>query len=221
MSVRTPAKAKRPPSRTFSILVEVLSSLTAERSLDTLLQKIMQKACEVLDADRATLFLVDETKQELWSKVAQGAQMSEIRIPLGAGIAGHVARTGETVNIADAYQDPRFNVEVDHRTGYHTRTILCMPMKNPEGKILGVLQVLNKREGVFTRAEEELLEAFAAPAAIAVQNAILNEEVHKRMRTSEILLNVMHAVSSELEIDKLLQTVVSKTSEAMNAERCT
>ena len=221
MNERTQNELGRDPSRTFSILVEVLSSLAAERSLDTLLQKIMQKACEVLDADRSTLFLVDEAKQELWSRVAKGKELSEIRFPLNAGIAGHVARTGETVNIADAYQDPRFNVDVDHRTGYHTRTILCMPMKNPEGKILGVLQVLNRREGVFTRAEEEVLEAFAAAVAIAVQNALLNEELHKRMRTSEILLNVMHAVSSELEIDKLLQSVVAKTSEAMNAERCT
>jgi adenylate cyclase len=221
MSERTQSELGRDPSRTFSILLEVLSSLAAERSLDTLLQKIMQKACEVLDADRSTLFLVDEAKQELWSRVAKGKELSEIRFPLNAGIAGHVARTGETVNIADAYQDPRFNVDVDHKTGYHTRTILCMPMKNQEGKILGVLQVLNRREGVFTRAEEEVLEAFAAAAAIAVQNALLNEELHKRMRTSEILLNVMHAVSSELEIDKLLQSVVIKTSEAMNAERCT
>jgi adenylate cyclase len=221
MNGRTQSELGGDSSRTFSILVEVLSSLAAERSLDTLLQKIMQKACEVLDADRSTLFLVDEAKQELWSRVTKGKELSEIRFPLATGIAGHVARTGETVNIAEAYQDPRFNIEVDRKTGYLTRTILCMPMKNPEGKILGVLQVLNKREGVFTRAEEELLEAFAAAAAIAVQNALLNEEVHKRMRTSEILLNVMHAVSSELEIDKLLQSVVAKTSEAMNAERCT
>ena len=79
----------------------------------------------MLEADRSTLFLVDEAKQELWSRVAKGKDLSEIRIPLSAGIAGHVARTGETVNIADAYRDPRFNIDVDHRTGYHTRTILC------------------------------------------------------------------------------------------------
>ena len=221
MNSPTQSELGRDSSRTFSILVDVLSSLAAERSLDTLLQKIMQKACEVLDADRSTLFLVDEAKQELWSRVAKGKELSEIRFPLGAGIAGHVARTGETVNIADAYQDPRFNVDVDHKTGYHTHTILCMPMKNREGKILGVLQVLNRREGVFTHAEEEALEAFSAAAAIAVQNALLNEELHKRMRTSEILLNVMHAVSAELEIDKLLRSVVVKTSEAMGADRCT
>lgn len=172
-----------------------------------------------MDADRSTLYLVDEGKQQIWSKVAEGAALSEIRVPLGTGIAGHVAQTGETVNIPDAYRDPRFNPDVDRKTGYHTRTILCMPMKSKEGKILGVLQVLNKRQGVFTRADEELLAAFASGAAVTVQNAMLNEEIRKRMQTSEILLNVMRAVSSELEIDQLLQKIVSKTSEVMNADR--
>lgn len=215
------SKASRNSASNFAVLLDVMNSLAAERDLDRLLQKIMQKTSEVMDADRSTLFLVDEHKQQIWSKVAQGTALNEIRVPLGAGIAGHVALTGETVNIPDAYQDSRFNPEVDRKTGYHTRTILCMPMRNREGKILGVLQVLNKRKGVFTRGDEEMLEAFASQAAIAVQNAILNEEIRKRMQTSEILLNVMRAVSSELEIDQLLQKIVAKTSEVMNADRCT
>lgn len=210
-----------PPRDTSAILLEVMRSLAVERDLTALLQKIMQKTSEVMDADRSTLFLVDNEKQEIWSKVAQGESVKEIRVPLGVGIAGHVARTGDTVNIADAYQDPRFNPEVDRRTGYKTRTILCMPMRRQSGKITGVIQVLNKREGVFTRQDEELLEAFASQAGIAVRNAMLNEEILKRMRTSEILLNVMRAVSSELELDQLLLKIVSKTSEAMNADRCT
>jgi len=198
-----------------------MCSLAAERDLNMLLVKIMHQTSAVMDADRSTLFLVDEAKQQIWSKVAEGAALSEIRIPLGSGIAGHVAATGETVNIPDAYNDPRFNPEVDRKTGYHTRTILCIPMKSKEGKILGVLQVLNKRHGVFTREDEDLLEAFASGAAVTIQNAMLNEEIRKRMQTSEILLNVMRAVSSELEIDQLLQKIVSKTSEVMNADRCT
>ncbi len=207
--------------RTESILLDIMISLSAERNIDSLLHKIMEKTSEVMGADRSTLFLVDEEKQQIWSKVVQGAAVNEIRIPLGAGIAGLVAKTGETVNISDAYKDPRFNQEVDRRTGYHTRTILCMPMKDPDGKILGTIQVLNKHQGVFSSEDEELLEAFAAQSAIAVQNALLNEEIKKRMQTSEILLNVMRAVSSELEIDQLLQKIVSKTSEVMNADRCT
>jgi adenylate cyclase len=215
------AKTRRGSTETFSVLLEVMCSLAAERDLDVLLQKIMQKTSEVMDADRSTLFLVDEAKQQIWSKVAQGAALNEIRVPIGAGIAGHVAKTGETVNIPDAYQDPRFNPDVDRHTGYHTRTILSMPMRNREGKILGVLQVLNKRNRAFTADDEELLEAFSSQAAIAVQNALLNEELRKRMQTSEILLNVMRAVSKELEIDQLLQKIVAKTSEVMSADRCT
>jgi adenylate cyclase len=218
---RSKAPAAGPARDTSAILLDVMRSLAAERDLTALLLKIMQKTSEVMEADRSTLFLVDDDKQEIWSKVAQGESVKEIRVPLGVGIAGHVARTGDTVNIADAYQDPRFNSEVDRRTGYKTRTILCMPMRRLSGKILGVIQVLNKREGVFTWQDEELLEAFASQAGIAVRNAMLNEEILKRMRTSEILLNVMRAVSSELEIDQLLQRIVSKTSEAMNADRCT
>jgi adenylate cyclase len=202
-------------------LLEVMCSLAAERDLDALLQIIMEKTSEVMDADRSTLFLVDEGKQQIWSKVAQGWAVKEIRLPLGTGIAGHVAMSGETVNIPDAYADPRFNPDVDRTTGYHTSTILCMPMRDREGKVVGVIQVLNKRTGPFTKSDEELLAAFAAGAAVTVQNALLNEEIRKRMQTSEILLNVMRAVSSELEIDQLLLKIVSKTSEVMNADRCT
>jgi adenylate cyclase len=218
---RSKAPVAGPVRDNSAILLDVMKSLAYERDLTALLQKIMQKTSEVMEADRTTLFLVDEEKQELWSKVAQGESVKEIRVPLGLGIAGHVARTGEVVNIADAYQDPRFNPEVDRRTGYKTRTILCMPMRRRSGRIAGVIQVLNKREGVFTKQDEELLEAFASQAGIALRNALLNEEILKRMKTSEILLNVMRAVSSELEIDQLLLKIVSKTSEAMNADRCT
>ncbi len=222
LAKRTPGrKPASSSSHTFSVLLEVMSALGAERNLDALLLKIMEKTSDVLNADRSTLFLLDSEKNELWSKVAQGAALNEIRFPAGAGIAGFVARTGETVNIPDAYADPRFNTEVDRRTGYRTHTILCMPMRNRDDKIVGVFQVLNKRAGVFTHADEELLDAFSSQAAIAVQNAMLNEELHKRIETSEILLSVMHEVASELEIDRLLAAIVEQTSEAMNAERCT
>jgi adenylate cyclase len=221
---KVPPKPARPAHHTASILLEVMTSLAAERDLDRLLVSIMDKTSQVMNAERSTLFLVDEAKDQLWSKVAQGEATNEIRFPIGQGIAGHVARTGATVNIPDAYRDPRFNPDVDKKTGYRTHTILCMPMKNQKGKIIGVLQVLNKRprgDGRFTARDEELLEAFASQAAIAVENALLNEEIRKRMQTTETLLNVMRAVSSELEIDHLLQKIVGKTSEVMNADRAT
>ncbi len=210
-----------PSAETLAALLDIMSALVTEQDLDRLLQKIMVKASEVMQADRSTLFLVDEAKQEIWSKTAQGGNIEEIRVRLGSGIAGQVAKTGETINIGDAYRDARFNPAVDRKTGYRTRTILAMPVKNEDGKILGALQVLNKRGGGFTRGDEELLGAFAAQAAVALQIAVLHQELRRRTETSEILLNVMRAVASELEIDHLLQTIVLKTSEAMNADRCT
>lgn len=226
-SVPAEEKPARPAHHTASILLEVMASLVAERDLDKLLVSIMAKASEVMDADRSTLFLVDEAKDQLWSKVAQGEATNEIRVPIGQGIAGRVAASGETINIQDAYQDSRFNPDVDKRTGYRTHSILTMPMNNQKGRSIGVLQVLNKRSAGaerathFSRRDEELLGAFASQAAIAVENVLLNEEIRKRMQTTETLLNVMRAVSSELEIDLLLQKIVGKTSEVMNADRAT
>src|SRR6185503_13174071 len=113
--------------KTSELLLDVMKSFSSELSIDALLRKIMERTSRVLQADRSTLFLVDSKTREIWSKVAQGRDMVEIRVPIGRGIAGTVAATGETINIPDAYADPRFNQDVDRRTGYRTRTILCAP----------------------------------------------------------------------------------------------
>lgn len=206
--------------RLFPVLLEVMAAI-ADQNLDKLLQTITRGASSVLGADRSTLFVVDRAKKQIWSKVAQGAGITEIRIPIGAGIAGQVALTGEIINIKDAYADSRFNREVDKRTGYVTRSILCMAMKDANDRIIGVFQLLNKASGAFTIEDEHLLQAFAAQAAIAVKNAMLNEEIRKRMEVSETLLKVMKSVGSELHIDELLKKIVNSTSEVMNAERAT
>ena len=207
-------------ARLFAVLLDIMGALSSE-GFDAVLLKIAQSTCQVLDADRATVFLVDEPRQQIWSKVAQGEAMSEIRVPLGAGIAGHVAKTGETVNIPDAYQDARFNQEVDRRTGYRTHSILCMPMHSRTGSIVGVFQVLNKRHGAFYAADEHLLSAFSAQASVAIQTALLNEELRKRMEVSETLLRVMRVVASELALGQLLAKIVTTTSEVMDADRAT
>lgn len=207
--------------RTFAALLEIMSALTLERDVDHLLQGIMAKASEWIDAERATLFLIDHESQQLWSKVVQGEGMSEIRVPLASGIVGHVATTGESINIPDAYQDRRFNPEVDRKTGFHTRSVLCMPIRNRSESIIGVLQVLNKKKGVFHQDDEDLLRAFASQTGVVIQNTLLNAEVDKRMRTSQMLLNVMRSVASELELDNLLQKIVGTISEVMNADRAT
>jgi len=213
--IPTPGSANE---RLFPVLLEIMAAIS-DHNLDKLLQTITKGASSVLGAERSTLFVVDRNKKQIWSKVAQGAGITEIRIPLGAGIAGHVALTGEIINIPNAYADPRFNREIDKRTGYTTRSILCMPMKDATDRIIGVFQLLNKHTGAFTADDEQLLQAFAAQAAIAAKNAMLNDEIRKRMEVSETLLKVMKSVASELHIDELLKKIVNSTSEVMNAER--
>jgi HD-GYP domain-containing protein (c-di-GMP phosphodiesterase class II) len=161
----------------LSTILEVAKAMTVQRDLDRLLDLILRAATRVVDADRSSLFIVDREKQELWTKIAQGT--SEIRIPLNTGIAGYVATTGHTVNIPEAYSDPRFNRSVDQSTGYRTRNILCVPMRNAEGEATGVLQALNKSQGPFTAEDEELLIALGGQSAASIENALLHEEINR------------------------------------------
>jgi adenylate cyclase len=160
-----------------SQLLEITTAISSELQLQPLLAKIMETTTEILDADRSTLFLYDEKTNELWSQVGQGLEIKEIRFPSHLGIAGTVFTTGETINIPDAYKDSRFNPEIDKKTGYITKTILCMPVKNKKGKTIGVTQVLNKKGGPFTKVDENRLRAFSAQAAIALENARLFDDV--------------------------------------------
>lgn len=167
-----------PDSHKLLAVLEAARALVSERNLDSLLHLILREAVQVAEADRGSLFLVDHDRDELWSKIAHGLQDgAEIRVPLGVGIAGVCAKTGQPINLTDAYSDQRFNPAVDRATGYHTRTMLCVPMTNMRGEVVGVLQVLNRRDGVFTANDEDLLRVFGGQAAAAIENALLHEEI--------------------------------------------
>jgi adenylate cyclase len=161
--------------RTSELLLDVMKSFSSELEIDALLLTIMERTSRVLQADRSTLFLVDRKTREIWSKVAQGSGMVEIRVPIGRGIAGTVAATGET----------------NRRTGYRTRTILCAPIRDGQGAVVGVAQVLNKTGGPFTRDDEELLTALSAQAFIALDNARLFESVVTMKNYNESILSCM------------------------------
>ena len=175
----------------LSRLVEVTSAISSEVQLESLLQRIVHGATEFLHAERSTLYLYDERTDELWSLVAEGIGNKEIRFPATSGIAGACFQTGETINVEDAYADPRFNRIFDKENNFTTRTILTMPVESKSGKRLGVMQVLNKIGRRFNSLDEQRLRAFAAQAAISIENAELFGEVVEARNYNESILGSM------------------------------
>ncbi|MBI5624330.1 MAG: GAF domain-containing protein [Elusimicrobia bacterium] len=153
--------------------------IAVETRLDSLLTLIAEEVRRILDADRCSVFLIDDYKGELWTKVALGIGEKVLRIPLGRGIAGFVAKTGNAINIRDAYRDPRFNQDLDRITGYQTKNVLAVPLKGRDGKSLGVFEVLNKNKGSFNEEDEGFLRILATIAASFIENATLYEELRR------------------------------------------
>lgn len=168
-------------------LVKIGRSITAVTDIDVLLKVIAEETKIAIQADRCTVFMLDKDKNELWSKVALGMDSQEIRFPADKGLAGYVVKTGEPLNIPEAYNDPHFNPDIDKETGYRTKTILCMPIKNNNQEIIGAFQVLNKLNGVFTKGDEDLLVAIGGSASIALENAQLFEQQKELYKEQKIL----------------------------------
>jgi adenylate cyclase len=161
----------------MSVLLDVVTSVSQSMDLSSIIARIVEKITQILHAERSSLFLLDKQTGELWSRVAQGLDFTEIRFPRDEGLAGHVMGTGEILNIRDAYQDARFNARIDQKSGFMTRTVLCMPLKNREGEIIGVTEVMNKQGGAFEQEDEDLLRALTAQIAFTLENAQLFERV--------------------------------------------
>ncbi len=223
--------ALRREQKKVALVQEVSRALSTVGDLDQLLRLIMEKVTELMGADRSTLYLVTEDGGQLWSKVVQGGEVIEIRLTVGEGIAGWVAQTREIVNIPDAYADQRFQPAVDLKSGYRTRTILGVPMIGALGGLVGVLQVLNKQDGPFTRSDEELLQALASQAAIAIENARLyhslvtqNQELvdarrdlERRQRELNALYEVEKELSHALDLDDLLERILAQAIAVLGA----
>jgi Nif-specific regulatory protein len=162
----------------FAHILAICQKINSERDLGALLDLIAHEAVNLLNCDRASIFLLDRERHELWSKVALGSE-EIIRFDASSGIGGAALTTGGVVNVLDAYSDPRFYTEIDSRTGYRTRTILAVALRNQAGDTIGAFEVLNKRAGVFHRADEDTLETLAAHAAIAIETAQLIGELRR------------------------------------------
>jgi len=162
-------------ARKLHSLLELGRLIGLDLQLNEMLLQISQKACEVMEADRCSIFLHDPKTDGLWSTVALGMAGEVIRIPSGAGLAGDCFQTGKTINLEDAYSDNRFNREVDSHTGYRTKSVLCMPLYSREGSRLGIIQLLNKKDGIFTEEDETFLRTFGNNASVFIEMAQLQK----------------------------------------------
>jgi len=181
-------------------LLDVVSEVTAEIDLPTMLSKVMGEATKMLNADRSSIFLNDPKTNELWLQIGDGLESTQIRFPNHLGIAGTVFTSGETINIPHAYADLRFNPDFDKQTGYFTRSILCVPIINKDRVILGVTQVLNKRGGPFTEEDEQRLKAFTAQISVGLENAQLFADVQNMKNYNDSILQ--SAASGVITLDE-------------------
>lgn len=167
-------------------IINAMELVNSTVKIDDLLTSIVNVACDLTSADRGTLYLVDKEKGELWSKIAMGTEPKEIRLKIGEGIAGTVARTKTIENIKDVTKHPMFKKDVDKASGYVTKNMLCFPLKNKEEEVIGVLQLLNSKNGEFTDHDEEVLSMISINTAIALQNAELVEKLLTAERVSSL-----------------------------------
>jgi signal transduction histidine kinase/putative methionine-R-sulfoxide reductase with GAF domain len=222
----------RVEQRKLDAVRELGKVLGATLDLDRLLVVLLEAVTELLDAERATIFLVTDRGDELVSTVAQGGTIAPIRLRLGDGIAGWVAQSGATVNIPDAYEDARFNKAIDKSSGFRTRSILCMPMPDHQGRTIGVVQVLNKRSRPFDGDDEALLATVAAHAGISIENSKLyhsvvtknqalldaQEELRQRISELDLLVEIEQEASASLDLDEFLGRLLKRAMQLLDAE---
>lgn len=169
-------------------IVEASKLINSSIEADSLFNSILSVARAELGVERGTLYFVDDATKEIWSKVAEGLEVREIRLPIGRGLAGIVAATGEPVILHDAYADPRFDRSYDQRSGFRTQSMLCVPIRNRERRVVGVLQLLNKQNGSFGERDLEFLDAMSDHMAIAMENATLHMAALEKKRMEQELL---------------------------------
>ncbi len=187
--------------------------------LNSILDTINTETTSILEAERCTLYVYDPYKDELWSKIAQELEIDEIRLKPGQGIAGEVAKTKEVLNIKNAYDHPSFNSRIDERTGYHTKTILVCPLLNISQELVGVIEVLNKKEGTFTEWDEHFIKILSKISAIAIEQAQLyewnkilrqyNENIIENMSSGLLVLDTEYTITL---LNKVAETIFSPFS---------
>lgn len=203
-------------TRRLSTLLEVGRQMNRITDLDQLLVLIATRVVEAVEADRCSIFLLDEDRDEIWSRLLLSHE-AEVRFPRDRGLAGHTIRTGESIHVPDAYADGRFNPDVDRQTGYRTRNILCVPLSNLDDRIIGCFQVVNKLQGDFTSADLEFLQAFAAHAAVAINSARDHDELLQKVKQIETVHQLERILLESEDVNRFIQAVLEKAADAMQA----
>src|SRR5215467_6232719 len=219
------AEFKSPPSilHKYTALVDISCRLNSEKNFDQLLKLIADEATKHLDAERATILILDKEKGELWAKIALGVS-DTLRFDSRLGIAGAVLLSGKPIIVEDAYKSPLFYQSIDSTTGFHTRNILSVPLRNPKQEIIGVFQVLNKKDGRFTTEDEHFVLALANQAAVALENSfalaslesrqqeLIQENQHLRKEIEERFTN-KSILGTNAKINDI-RTIIEKTADA-------
>lgn len=195
-------------------IMDIAWALSSTLNFDALLPAVMERVTALIAAERSTFFIVDHARRELWSKVLQGGVPSVIRLRFGDGIAGWVAESGQSVNLPDAYDDPRFDRTWDLQSGYRTRSLLCVPILDRKHQVTAVIQCLNKQRGRgFDAEDEELLRCISGQLAVALESAYLYEALLSRKQALELADARLRRANAELEILYELERLISETDD--------
>ncbi|XP_071545340.1 cGMP-specific 3',5'-cyclic phosphodiesterase isoform X2 [Panulirus ornatus] len=219
------------------LFMELIRDISTELDIDTLCHKILVNVGHLTHADRASLFLAqgprhnrclvaklfDVTVDTVLEDALSNAAEKEILLPWGVGIVGHVANTKEIINIKDAYQDPRFDASIDRRTGYRTMSVLCMPVCNYEGEVIGVAEIINKKNGTneFTKQDVEVFRRYLTFCGIGIQNAQLFDMSVREYKRNQLLLQLARGIFEEqTSLDRLVSKIMTEARELLKCERC-
>ena len=201
------------------LLLKVNNDLAITNSLDEALESLVGITTSIIKCERGTIFLNDAKSEELYSRVAQGNFMREIRFMNSKGVAGWSYTNKKGAIVHDAYKDDRFNKNVDIRTGFRTKSILCMPLSTVSGKVIGVSQLLNKLDGQFSEDDLEIVEAMTKQAAIAIQSHVALEQMEEARKKELEFMDLVSEISSELELTSLLSKIIATITTMLEAER--
>ena len=199
-------------------LLEVAETLSGQLQIDDLIPSIMNRACELVKADRCSVFMVSENREKLVT-FFHGGLANAIEIPIGAGIVGFTATTGQILNIKDAYEDPRFNRATDLATGYRTQNLLCVPIFDDKNEIRGVTEMINKVDGVFTTEDERLIQVFNVFCGISIENARLYRasiDLSLQLRT---IIQISQSIVQTSQIKKLIEDILRNSRRVIGAGR--